>query len=98
MLYVERPRIKGGVLIDEDSVVQIALLSWARGHYTLSRDNNQKEAMTKMFKILEDYLLGSGISDLALINKTDDYYTISYTKNNLTRIIKFLVEDVEKYL
>ena len=82
----------------EDSLVRVALLNWVRGYYSMNKDKSQKETHRKVFVVLEEFLRERGITDLRIIHQSNEYYTLSFKKDEEHRIKQYTTEEVEKHL
>jgi len=78
--------------------LDIALLSWARLNNRLSTDSTNRDSILSDLEKLESYLSHNDLKDIRILNKSADYYTLSFLLDGESRIKQLLTEDVEGQL
>lgn len=82
----------------ERSNINFALLSWVRTYKDLNQTSDKKEEFIKYLEKLEEHLKTYNIDNIEVINKSKDYYTISYIKDGQPKVKQFLTTEVEKLI
>jgi len=85
--------------MDKEQInISFILLSWARAYRDLQQNSDIQEEFKQNLEKLDEYLAKHNINNIVIINKSEDYYTLSYTQDGQTRIKQFTTEEVEKHI
>jgi len=83
---------------DKSKTLERALLSWARLKHNLSTYSKDNLSQESDLEKLEEFIYNHKIQDLAIINKSPDYYTLKYLIEGQTKIKQFLTSDIESHI
>ncbi len=71
------------------------LLSWVKTNDHIDNTNKNKKNTKEKLEKLEEKLLKNGITKLAIIHQSTDYYTLRFLKEGHPGIKQFSVEEVK---